>query len=159
MKVFKIGKPLKIICFVVSMFLCIGAIGIIKEVNNSFIFRFFGIFAFLFFLLGMPAVFLIKVQTDDEKVSIFGVDWKYLYRNKKFRLKSVDIFWHDIEEFECFYLVFEWFTFIRFKPKLETGGRVRDLANMPIELIQDIIYHLPKETKITLYPYIERKLK
>ncbi len=113
------------------------------------------IFAVVIILMGIDGIRIfnnIKVIIDDRKIEVVHI---------KFLLRTGTLYWNEITELTSEYFLYPETGGINLISNLHGSKKFLRISmwGMPIELVRDIISHLPPDTKVNLYPYLKRKLE
>lgn len=101
-----------------------------------------------FGILAIQSFNKLEVIVDDEKIELRIPLRKYN-----------SLSWNEIKELTSFYILFPEAGGITLIPEIQTGKKNVHISiwGMPIELMLDILSHLPPEARVYLYPYLKRK--
>jgi len=161
MKIYKVTNSAKILYAIFSLFIIFSAILILFDKQSNIILKLLTPFAFILGVGGTYSMYKFKVIITNEKIETFNFNILPIFLGKRIRQTIPSLTWDEIGEFDTRYVLYPESPIIVLKPKLRVPKEKIEfmLFGMPIELLVDIISHLPKETKISLYTYLERKLE
>lgn len=151
MKVYRVNLRAKILSIITGLLIIFSIILIIFDANAPILLKLMVPFMVFFTIVGWYSFTKMKIIIDDTKIKIH-MPWK----------KDKEFFWNEVEEIGSYYILFpEFVGFIAFKPKSNLQRKSLEIAigGMPVELVRDILSHLPPDTKIYLYPYLKRKVE
>jgi len=117
------------------------------------------LFAFsviIFSINGVYSLFHTKITVDNEKIEKTVINIYALF-NKEGPIKKV-LYWNEIQRIDSFYIFFDFGAHIALQPHSHINKKPIKFAIMPMELIQDILDHLPNGVKINLYPELQKRL-
>jgi len=161
MKDYKINILSKI--YIISLCVFISLMCILYLLYNtraSFFERILIFFGILFFNVGFPLL-TQKASTDKEKLLFSNsVSISSLFTNRD---NHSIIYWNEIGEVNASYFLFAETANVILKPKVgikkKPIGFLVGFCGLPLDLLRDILAHLPPDAKVNLYPYLKRKLE
>lgn len=165
MKIYKVTILTKIFIFVICVFsLNIGIIFLLYNTETTIFQQIIALFGIALFASGPYAMCKFKVIINDEKIEVSQINIiPFLLRQGVKNLTSnTSIFWNEVELLDSMYILFpEFLGVIILKSKTNSSEKIVKIpiSGMSIELVRDIISHLPPETKVNLYSYLKRKLE
>lgn len=157
MKVYRIDFWTNIAHYIFFLLLATGACFYFiynKEATliDLFIFPFFLLFA----LCGIYSSTFFKVIVLSDRIE---TQLPLL----KIKTISKSVRWVDIVEITAIYYLFPGSAMLKIKSKQETGKikmtYIPLLGSITVPLMKDILAHIPSTTRVSLYPYLKRKLE
>ena len=154
MRIYKIKPQSKLLInFASSLFVILGILMIILlrfDTEASLKHWVASIGIVVFGILGILTFNKIEVIIEREKIEVH-------HPLRKFN----PLFWNEIKEMTGFYFLFPEAGGVTLIPKTHLGKKPIHVSiwGMPIELVKDILSHLPPDTKVYLYPYLKRKVE
>jgi len=103
-----------------------------------------------FGILAIQSFNKLEIIVDDEKIEVRIPLRKYN-----------SLSWNEIKELTSFYLLFPEAGGITLISRIQTGKKNVHISiwGMPIQLMLDILSHLPPDAGVYLYPYLKRKVE
>jgi len=107
-------------------------------------------------------LFSEKILVDDDKTVIYQLPIKKILK-KEWEVKK-NLRWDEIVELRSSYVLYPESPLITLLPQEEPKKRkieilIGGMGGMDLDLLKDIISHLPPSTKIYLYPHLEKMLQ
>lgn len=161
MKTYKVNLPTKIfttLFFVFLVVLFIYVEGEFHKVLKVFYYSLSLIFIFPFYCL-----YTERIVINDIKIDILSIPIQNLFRKKPFRIKK-SLSWNEIVELRANFILYPESPIIILEPRGDTRRRrmeilIGGMGGMDLDLLRDILAHLPPNTKIDLYPHLEKMLQ
>ena len=160
--IYRIEKKIRLLFFLVTIIIVLfGIYLIIFESGLSIFHRIICYLTILFFGISYYLISKVKFVINNESMECYKTDIKSLMKGIIQERKQF-IYWNDIKEMNTYYLLYpELMGFICFKLQSNFGQKEVEIpiGGMPLEMIKDILSHLPHGTTINLYPYLRRKVE
>ena len=111
--------------------------------------RLLSLFLILFFMLGFFLLSKLKIIVDDDKIEFKG------------GVRSNSLKWEEIGELNSLYVLFPESPIITLRPRSGISKKPIEfmLFGMTLDLLKDILSHIPSDTKVYLYTRIKRQLE
>lgn len=162
MKVYKVSLSARIFFgFFSLLIILLGLFFFIYNKEINFLERAISILTIIICICGFLALNKIKIGISDDNIELFNFDVLAILLGKGTAQITLSLNWDEIEELYAHYVLYPESPIIVLKPKLGIPKKRIEfmMFGMPIELLMDILSHLPQETKVSLYTYLKRKLE
>lgn len=152
------SKNMKLFAIVGFLFfLFFGPLLIIDNLIINPLKSLFSFVVVIFVINGTYSLFHTKITIGNEKIEKSVINIPALL-NKKGPIRKV-LYWNEIQRIDSFYIFFDFAAHIALQPYSHVSKNPIKFAGMSMELIRDILNHLPQGVEINLYPQLQKRLK
>jgi len=164
MKIYRFSKRAKMSYSIFAIVIVWSSFLIILDPKASIMLKIMVPIGLLMGIAGPWAIFRAEVATDEEKIMWLNVvNILPMFSGKPIDKSTPILYWSEIGEVTATYFLFAEAADLIIKPKQgidkQPIGFLVGTGAFPLNLLRDILAHLPPDAKVSLYPYLKRKLE